>query len=77
LTAPDLDGVNLLQAVAEIPWGHNALLIERVKDPAQRLWYARQAIEHGWSRPVLDHQIDGELYHRQGKAAYASPGVWR
>jgi predicted nuclease of restriction endonuclease-like (RecB) superfamily len=42
--------------LAALPWGHNVLLIEKVKDPAERLWYARQAIEHGWSRAVLDHQ---------------------
>jgi predicted nuclease of restriction endonuclease-like (RecB) superfamily len=54
--------------LAALPWGHNVLLIEKLKDPAERLWYARQAIEHGWSRAVLDHQIDGGLYRRQGKA---------
>jgi len=65
---PDLDGVNLPQPVAEIPWGHNALLIQKLKDPAERLWYARKTIEHGWSRAILDHQIDSDLYRRQGKA---------
>jgi predicted nuclease of restriction endonuclease-like (RecB) superfamily len=43
-------------------------LVEAVKDPAERLWYARQAIEHGWSRNILVHQIESGLYHRQGKA---------
>ena len=33
---------NLPQAVAEIPWGHNIALIEKLKDPAERLWSARQ-----------------------------------
>jgi hypothetical protein len=33
----------LPQAVAEIPWGHNITLLEKVKDSAQRIWYARQA----------------------------------
>jgi predicted nuclease of restriction endonuclease-like (RecB) superfamily len=54
--------------LADIPWGHNALLIEKLKDPAERLWYAYKTIEHGWSRSILDHQIDSGLYHRQGKA---------
>jgi predicted nuclease of restriction endonuclease-like (RecB) superfamily len=54
--------------VAEIPWGHNALLIQKLKDPAERLWYARKTIEHGWSRSILDHQIDSGVYRRQGKA---------
>jgi len=64
----DLDGVHLPPPMAEIPWGHNVILIQKVKDPVERLWYARKAIQHGWSRPILDHQIDSGLYHRQGKA---------
>jgi predicted nuclease of restriction endonuclease-like (RecB) superfamily len=35
------------QIVAQLPWGHNVRLLESVKDPEARLWYARQAIEHG------------------------------
>jgi len=58
----------LPQAVAEIPWGHNIALIEKVKDHQQRLWYAAQTIEHGWSRAVLVHQIESDLYSRQGQA---------
>jgi len=58
----------LLQGVADIPWGHNVVLIEKAKDPTQRLWYIQQTIEHGWSRAVLVHQIESDLYRRQGKA---------
>jgi predicted nuclease of restriction endonuclease-like (RecB) superfamily len=67
--AAELKGTHLPQVVAEIPWGHNAVLLERVKDPAQRLWYAQQTIEHGWSRNVLVHQIESGLFERQGRAA--------
>jgi len=56
------------QVVARLPWGHNVRLVEAVKDPTERLWYARKAIEHGWSRNILVHQIESGLYHRQGKA---------
>lgn len=56
------------QVVAQIPWGHNALLLEKVKDRAERLWYAQKTLEHGWSRAVLEAQIETRLYHRQGKA---------
>jgi predicted nuclease of restriction endonuclease-like (RecB) superfamily len=63
-----LDGVNLPAAVTEIPWSHNVILIEKVKDPLQRLWYARKTVEHGWSRTVLTVQIETKLYGRQGKA---------
>jgi predicted nuclease of restriction endonuclease-like (RecB) superfamily len=51
-----------------IPWFHTVTVVERVKDPAARLWYAGAATEFGWSRAVLDHQIDTDAYGRQGKA---------
>jgi len=56
------------EALAQITWYHNITLLEKVKDPAERLWYAHQTIEHGWSRNVLVHQIESRLYERQGKA---------
>jgi len=55
----------LPQLVAEIPWGHNILLLEKIKDKEQRFWYAKSTIEHGWSRAVLWHQIESGLYERQ------------
>jgi len=64
----DLASSFLPQAVAEIPWGHNITLIEKIKELEERLWYIQQTIEHGWSRAVLVHQIESNLYERQGKA---------
>lgn len=58
----------LPQAAAEIPWGHNIALFQKLKSRAERLWYARQTVEHGWSRSVLIHQIESGLHLRQGKA---------
>ena len=54
--------------VAEIPWFHNVILISKVKDHTQRLWYASKTLEHGWSRAVLTVQIESDLFGRQGKA---------
>ncbi len=48
-----VDGIILPQAVAEIPWGHNILLLEKVKDLKARFWYVHKTLEHGWSRSVL------------------------
>ena len=56
------------QVVAQLPWGHNVRLLELAKDPLEREWYARQTIEHGWSRNIFVHQIESRLFHRQGKA---------
>jgi predicted nuclease of restriction endonuclease-like (RecB) superfamily len=58
----------LPRAVAEIPWGHNIVLLEKLKNSAQRIWYARQTSANGWSRAMLDHWIESDLYSRQGKA---------
>jgi predicted nuclease of restriction endonuclease-like (RecB) superfamily len=58
----------LQQLVAKLPWGHNILLLEKVKDKTERLWYIEHALQYGWSRNVLDLQIETKLYHRQGKA---------
>lgn len=54
--------------VAQIRWGHNVYLLDSVENPSEREWYARKTIENGWSRSVLVHQVEGNLYHRQSKA---------
>jgi predicted nuclease of restriction endonuclease-like (RecB) superfamily len=41
------------QVVARLPWGHVVRLLENVKDVTRRGWYARRAIEHGWSRDLI------------------------
>ena len=51
-----------------IPWGHHAVLLERVKDLDVRLWYMEQTIGHGWSRDVLTLMIKGDAHRRQGRA---------
>lgn len=56
------------QLVAQIPWGHNVRLLDYVKSPVERRWYAEQTIANGWSRNVLILQIESRLYDRQGKA---------
>ena len=59
---------DLPQAVAEIPWGHNSVLLDKLGSPAERLWYAEKVVQHGWSRAVLVHQIELDLYGREGQA---------
>ena len=56
------------QVVDQLPWGHNVIIFTRLKDPALRNWYARACLEHGWSRAVLEAQIETSLHERQGKA---------
>lgn len=56
------------EALAQIPWYHHIALLEKLDDPAERLWYARQAIEHGWSHNILALQIDARAHERHGRA---------
>lgn len=62
------DPAMLQQTVATLPWGHQIMLLEKLDDPATRLWYAAAAVEHGWSRNVLVHQIESRLHERSGQA---------
>ena len=59
---------NLPMALAKLPWSHNNLLLDKVKELNVRKWYAEKCIENGWSYTVLDHQIDLQLYERQAIA---------
>mgnify|MGYP000139983370 CR=1 FL=1 len=56
------------QVAAQLPWGHNLVLLDRLKEPKERLAYARAALEHGWSRNVLNIHIESRLLERAGKA---------
>ena len=53
------------QAVAQIPWGHTVVLLDKISDSVIRNWYVEKTIENGWSRNVLVHQIENGLYRRQ------------
>lgn len=68
-TRPDTTGNRVPpEPFASLPWSHNLLLLHKLDSPADRLWYARQALEHGWSRNVLVLQIKSRLHTRQGNA---------
>lgn len=56
------------QLVSQLPWGHTVRLLQRIKDQDVRHWYMRASIEHGWSRSVLEFQVDARAHERQGKA---------
>jgi predicted nuclease of restriction endonuclease-like (RecB) superfamily len=56
------------RAVGRLPWGHNSDLLDKLDDPAQRLWYAEQAVEQGWTRQLLQHHLATQLIDRRGEA---------
>ncbi len=53
------------QVVAQIPWGHTVVLLDKFTDDTVRNWYILKTAENGWSRNVLIHQIESGLYERQ------------
>ncbi len=58
-----------------IPWGHHAVLLAKVKDFDQRIWYIRQTLQYGWSRNILYFQIESKAHARQGKAITNVPAL--
>ena len=62
------DGPIAQQAVAQLPWGHVLQIMQRIKAPAARDYYIREALAHGWSRSILEIQIQNQLHLRTGKA---------
>ena len=52
-------------AIFNLPWGHNIAILQTIDNSKERLWYASQTVENGWSRNVLMHQIKSDLYQRQ------------
>jgi predicted nuclease of restriction endonuclease-like (RecB) superfamily len=64
-TYPDL---NYAAAAAQLPWGHNMVIMDKIENSEQRLFYVQKCLENGWSRSVLTMWIESNLYGRQGKA---------
>jgi len=70
LTGKDAAGV-MRRLVAEIPWGHHRFILDKVSDPAARIYYLHATARFGWSRNVLLNQIKGRAFERsrrEGKA---------
>ena len=63
---PDAEFVQTVSA--QIPWSHNCLIMDKIKDTDIRVWYINKTIENGWSHSVLTHQIESGLYERQAIA---------
>jgi predicted nuclease of restriction endonuclease-like (RecB) superfamily len=64
---PDLDSIRQ-RSVGELPWGHVIELLDKLDDQQLRDWYAAKDAHHGWSRPVLAHQITTRLHEREAAA---------
>lgn len=73
---PDFENDPIVQqAVGQIPWGHNLVLLSKLKNRDGRINYAELCKKHGWSRNVLVHQIETRLLERQGEAVNNFPST--
>lgn len=61
----ETDAEILHTVYAKLSWSHNKVLMDKVRDDEARRWYAQSSLENGWSKVVLDHQVDIRLYERQ------------
>lgn len=52
--------------VSQIPWTHNIILIQKVKNKKIRYWYMEQILKNGWSKDVLSLMIKSQVYKRAG-----------
>lgn len=62
------DAEKVKQLVSQIPWAHNIVLMQKIKDLSIRYWYMQQVLEQGWSRDVLVAMIKSNVHKRHGKA---------
>ncbi|RAG84573.1 DUF1016 domain-containing protein [Streptacidiphilus pinicola] len=56
------------QPVGQLPWGHITVLLDKLKTRAELDFYAAEAVQHGWSRGVLQHWIASRLHATKGAA---------
>jgi len=54
--------------IVRIPWGHNIAIFQKCSTVEQAVFYVQKTVEHNWSRSVLIHQIQSDLFARSGKA---------
>jgi len=51
------------QVVAVLHWGHNRLILSKIKDRQEALYYAEAAVKMGWTRNLLLNFIKANTYH--------------
>jgi predicted nuclease of restriction endonuclease-like (RecB) superfamily len=56
------------QPAGQLPWSHIQVLLDKTSTPAELDFYSCEAVQHGWSRAMLQHWIAGELHLTQGAA---------
>lgn len=49
----------------KIPWSHNTIIMDRVKNDNEKIWYIKETYNNGWSYDYLEIQVKRDAYSRQ------------
>lgn len=63
------------QVVAQLPWGHNRLIIGKTKDVDTAIFYSNEAVKNAWSREMLEKQIAQNLILRKANSTHNFEGT--
>lgn len=61
-------GQQVVAQLMQIPWGHNIVIISKCKNPEEACFYLQKTIQNNWSRSVLTHHLESNLFKREGKS---------
>ncbi|WP_196886226.1 YhcG family protein [Aureivirga sp. CE67] len=54
------------QSVAQIPWGHHRMIVSKIKDIDEAIFYVEETAKNGWTRDTLEIQIENNYIVRKG-----------
>ncbi len=54
----------LAPLVPEIGWSHNVIILKKCKNRDERVFYLKKTKKFGWSKRVLEHQIQNKTYEK-------------
>jgi predicted nuclease of restriction endonuclease-like (RecB) superfamily len=58
------------QVVAQIPWGHNRLIVTKIKAIDEAEFYCRAVIQNAWDRDTLEIQIENRYFLTAGNSTH-------
>lgn len=58
------DKTKMQPLVAQIPWSHNLILLDKTKNDYEKEYYCRRVLKYGWSKRILVHQIETKSFER-------------
>ena len=63
-----VDQLGMPEIFGQVPWGQHIDIVSKCNSIEEALFYIRKVVENGWSRPVLNANIDANLFQNQGSA---------